>query len=169
MGYDLPAAIGACLAAGRQRIICLAGDGSIQMNLQELQTIAAHHLPIVIFVLNNQGYHSIRQTQTTYFSDSLMGFDANTGVSFAPFDRLAAAFGIAYNRCDSHAGLTQAIDSALAANGPHLCEIMLDPAQPFSPRVSSKKLPDGRMVSAPLDDMFPFLPRDELVNNTCAT
>ncbi len=168
MGYDLPAAIGACLAAGRQRIICLAGDGSIQMNLQELQTIAAHHLPIVIFVLNNQGYHSIRQTQTTYFSDSLMGFDANTGVSFAPFDRLAAAFGIVYSRCDSHAELTQAIDSALAANGPHLCEIMLDPAQPFSPRVSSKKLPDGRMISAPLDDMFPFLPRDELVNNTCA-
>jgi acetolactate synthase-1/2/3 large subunit len=168
MGYDLPAAIGACIAAGRRRVICLAGDGSIQMNLQELQTIAGNRLPISIFVLNNRGYHSIRQTQTTYFPDSLIGFDECTGISFAPLDGIAKAFGLPYSRCDHLNDLDAAISAAAHADGPCLCEVVLDPEQPFAPRVSSKKLPDGRMVSAPLDDMFPFLSREELAANRCA-
>lgn len=164
MGYDLPAAIGAAIASGR-RVVCLAGDGSMQMNLQELQTIAGNRLPIKIFVLNNRGYHSIRQTQNTYFSDSLIGFEASNGVSFPEMEKLAFAYGIPFRRCEHHAELGDAIQATLAGDGPQLCEVVLDIQQPFAPRVSSKRLPDGRMVSAPLEDMFPFLDRDEFREN----
>ncbi len=169
MGYDLPAAIGACVAAGGRRIVCLAGDGSIQMNLQELQTIVTRRLPIHIVVLNNAGYHSIRQTQMTYFPDGLIGFDAATGVDYVPFEGLARAFGLPFNRCSSTADMEAALAKTFACDGPAMCEVMLDPGQPFAPRVSSRKLEDGTMVSAPLDDMFPFLSREELAENRFAS
>ena len=165
MGYDLPAAIGAAIAKPGRRIICLAGDGSLQMNLQELQTVVGLNLPIKILVLNNLGYHSIRQTQHAFFSDSLIGFDQATGVHFAPLERLAAGFGVPYHRADHLARLADVLRESLAAPGPQLCEIMLDKDQTFSPKVSSKRLPDGKMVSAPLEDMAPFLPRDEFRSN----
>ena len=165
MGYDLPAAIGACVAAGGRRVVCLAGDGSIQMNLQELQTIVTRRLPIHIVVLNNAGYHSIRQTQTAYFPDGLIGFDAATGVDYVPFEGLAQAFSLPYRRCESLAEMDQALQRTFECDGPAMCEVVLDPSQPFAPRVSSRKLEDGTMVSAPLDDMFPFLDREELARN----
>ncbi len=168
MGYDLPAAIGACKTGMARRIVCFAGDGSIMMNLQELQTIAGHHLPIKIFLLNNGGYHSIRQTQQNYFSDNLIGFSPATGVSLPNWERLAAGFGIAFRRAECHADLAGAIAGTLDAPGPQICEIVLDPAQPFAPRQSSRKLEDGRMVSAPLEDMAPFLSREELAENILA-
>lgn len=166
MGWDLPAAIGACLANGRRRTVCLAGDGSIMMNLQELQTIATMGLPIKIFLLDNAGYHSIRQTQQAYFADSPLGFDPATGVSFPAFAKLIPAFGLAYHAADTLADAPAAIAATLASDGPAVCHVRLDPAQAFAPKLASRRLPDGTMVSPALDDMAPFLPREEMADNT---
>ncbi len=165
MGYDLPAAIGAAWAAPEKRIICLAGDGSIMMNLQELQTIIAQRLNIKIFLLNNAGYSSIRQTQTAFFADNMFGCDGPSGVSFPDFQAIAAAFGFAPRLIATHGGLAPGIAATLAADGPQFCEIVLDPAQAFAPKLSSRRLEDGSMVSSPLHDMAPFLPRAELAEN----
>lgn len=165
MGFDLPAAVGACIASGKKRVVTLAGDGSIMMNLQELQTIVTNRLPVTIFVLNNEGYHSIRQTQQNFFADSPIGFDKTTGVDFPSFRGLAQAFGIPYERVEHHDQLDAAIEHALCQVGPALCEVVLDPTQAFSPKASSRRLQDGRMVSSPLEDLAPFLPRDEFREN----
>ena len=168
MGFDLPGAVGACIASGRKRVICLAGDGSIQMNLQELQTIATHNLPISIFVLNNQGYLSIRITQQSFFPDNPVGAGPSSGVGIPDFARIAAAYGIAFAEVRRHSQLSEQIAGTISGDGPRMCEIILDPAQPFAPKLSSRRLPDGRMVSAPLEDMFPFLDREELAENMIA-
>ncbi len=164
MGYDLPAAIGAYFGSNPRpkRIVCLAGDGSIMLNLQELQTIAGLGLPIKIFVLNNDGYHSIRQTQQNYFSDNVIGCGPDSGLTFPDFQRLANGFGLSNSRVATHAGLADAIDTALSGDGPHLCEVMLDKAQQFAPKLASRRLPDGTMVSPELEDMAPFLSREAL-------
>jgi acetolactate synthase-1/2/3 large subunit len=166
MGYDLPAAIGAaCACPGAKRIICLAGDGSVMMNLQEMQTISGNRMPIKMFVLNNSGYHSIRQTQNAFFADNIVGCGTDSGLSFPSFDKIAAAFGFTHSKCATHAELSAKIAAALATDGPALCEVMLDLQQTFAPKLSSRKLEDGRMVSAPLEDMAPFLSREELRAN----
>ena len=135
------------------------------MNLQELQTIIAHNLNIKIFLLNNAGYSSIRQTQTAYFADNMFGCDAPSGVSFPDFQRIAAAFGYPVSRIENHSDLAVEIAATLKRAGPQFCEVMLDPAQGFAPKLSSRKLDDGRMVSSPLEDMAPFLSRSELAEN----
>jgi acetolactate synthase-1/2/3 large subunit len=168
MGYDVPAAIGASFGAlaarGKpQRIICLAGDGSIMMNLQELQTIAWHRLPVKIFVLNNRGYLSIRSSQANFFS-RLVGESPDNGVGFPDFVAVATAFGIPARRV-AGADFAASIDEVLTAEGPQLCDVILDPSQGFEPRMSSRKLPDGSIVTPPLEDMFPFLDRAELARN----
>jgi len=160
MGYDLPAAIGAAVAAGKP-VVCLAGDGSIQMNIQELQTVVHNRLAVKIFWLNNSGYHSIRQTQRAFFGRADVGCDAQSGVSFPDARKIAHAYGIPFARCAAHTGLGAAINAALSAKGAFLCEIVLDPAQGFEPRSASRALPDGRIVSPPFEDMYPFLPRGE--------
>lgn len=165
MGYDLPAAIGASIGAPGQDIICLAGDGSIQMNIQELQTIVHHRMPIKIFVLNNGGYHSIRQTQKNYFPPPLVGCTSESGISFPDFSRLAYAYDIPFFRCDNHSTLESTLKETLGTPGPVICEVILDPAQGFAPRSASKRLEDGRMVSRPLEDLAPFLPDEELMEN----
>jgi acetolactate synthase-1/2/3 large subunit len=166
MGYDLPAAIGAaCAHPGAKHIICLAGDGSVMMNLQELQTISGNRMPIKLFVLNNSGYHSIRQTQHAFFPDNIVGCGTDSGLSFPNFDKIAAAFNFSYMRCATHAELSSAIAAMLRTEGPALCEVMLDLRQVFAPKLSARKLDDGRMISAPLEDMAPFLSRDELRSN----
>lgn len=162
MGYDLPAAIGAAVAHGR-RVICLAGDGSLQMNIQELQTVVQNGLPLKIIVLNNDGYLSIRTSQKNFFGGTI-GESQASGVSFPDYVKLAEAYGIPACRI-AEAGFVPALREALDAPGPALLEVMLDPAQGFEPRQSSRQLPDGRIVSAPLEDMFPFLERDELREN----
>ncbi|MDB5712887.1 MAG: acetolactate synthase [Sphingomonadales bacterium] len=162
MGYDLPAAIGAYHAGGSRRIICLAGDGSIMMNLQELQTIVGGRLPVKIFVLNNDGYHSIRQSQQNHFPENIVGCGPDSGLTFPDFARLAEGFRLASSRVDTHADLSAAIRVALEGDGPHLCEVMIDKQQEFAPKLSSRKLDDGTMVSPTLEDMSPFLSREEL-------
>ena len=166
MGYDLPAAVGVATAfPDRERIICIAGDGSMMMNLQELQTIVSRRLPVKIFVLNNSGYHSIRQTQANFFPDNIIGCGTDSGLSFPDYREIARAFGFAFQRCNCHAELDETIDATLKSKGPAMCEIVLDLNQAFSPKLSSRKLDDGRMITAPLEDMAPFLSREELRQN----
>jgi acetolactate synthase-1/2/3 large subunit len=164
MGYDLPATIGAWhgMEPGSKRIICMAGDGSIMQNIQELQTISGQGIPAKIFLYNNSGYHSIRQSQQAYFDGFSVGCGPDSGVTFPDFEKLATAFGFAFTRVSEHADMARAIAQTLSAEGPALCEIMVDKSQNFAPKVSSRRLEDGSMVTAPMEDLAPFLPRDEL-------
>jgi acetolactate synthase I/II/III large subunit len=165
MGYDLPAAIGAQYAAPSKRVVCVAGDGSIMLNLQELQTITGNGLPIKLILLNNNGYSSIRQTQQNYFPDNVVGCGPESGLTFPDYCEIGAAFGFEVRRCGSHRELDASINDVLTRDGPQLLEVMLDPEQPFSPKLSSRQLDDGRMVSSPLEDLAPFLSRSELAEN----
>jgi acetolactate synthase-1/2/3 large subunit len=167
MGYELPATIGAwhAMPQGSKRIVCMAGDGSIMLNLQELQTIVGQGIPAKIFLYNNSGYHSIRQSQQAHFAGFSVGCGPDSGVTFPDFGRLATAFGFAYRNTSDHSDIRAAIADTLAAPGPAICEVMVDMAQNFAPKVSSKRLEDGTMVTAPLEDLAPFLPREELEAN----
>jgi acetolactate synthase-1/2/3 large subunit len=166
MGYDLPAAIGACLANEKKRIICLAGDGSLMMNIQELQTLVGYDLPIKLIILNNEGYQSIRQTQMTYFSDSLIGLGPSTGVSLPDFVEVGKAFKIKSRKIEN----LEKINSSLKwitkeTTGPAILEVILNTDQNFSPKLASRKLKNGTMVSPALEDMAPFLSRKEFNEN----
>lgn len=169
MGYGLPAAVGTCIGGGRRTTICLEGDGSIMMNLQELQTIITNRLPIKIFLINNGGYHSIRITQTNLFGHhSKIGIGAESGdLSFPEFRKIAEAFGYPYLCAHSNAEMKSAVDEALAADGPAFIEIFTDTKQVWEPKSSTKRLEDGTLVSPPLEDLAPFLPREELKNLMC--
>lgn len=164
MGYDLPAAIGCCFAIGKKDTICLTGDGSIQMNLQELQTIVFHKLPIKIFVVNNQGYHSMRQTEGNLFPEySKVGIGPESGdLSFPEMRKIAKAYGIPYMSASNNKEIPGIIDKMLAIEGYAMCEIFVDINQKFEPKSATKRLPDGTLVSPPLEDLAPFLPREEL-------
>ena len=188
MGYDLPAAIGACMAVreggaqeGRMQgaesqdtelqdtssdIILITGDGSIQMNLQELQTIIHHRMPIKIFLINNGGYHSIRQTQKNFFGEPLVGIGVDShDLSFPDMEKLAGAYGYPYCRACHNGELVPAIETALRTDGPVICEIFVSRDQNFEPKSAAKRLPDGTMVSPPLEDLSPFLPDEEMDEN----
>ena len=164
MGYGLPAAIGTCIGGGRKETICLEGDGSIMMNLQELQTILTNRLPIKIFMINNSGYHSIRLTQTNLFSHHCkVGIGEESGdLSFPEFKKIAEAFGYPYYSASSNAEMQNVVDQVLNQEGPVFCEIFTDTQQVWEPKSSTKRLPDGTLVSPPLEDLAPFLPREEL-------
>ena len=164
MGYDLPAAVGVCEALGKEEIVCVTGDGSIQMNLQELQTILTNRLPIKIFVINNDGYHSIRQTQTNIFGHhTKVGIGPESGdLSFPDLSKLAAAYGYPYAACRSNDELQATLDEAFATEGAFIAEIFVSPEQIFEPKSATKRLEDGTLVSPPLEDLAPFLPREEL-------
>jgi len=166
MGYDLPAAIGASIAMNKKRVFCLAGDGSLMMNLQELQTLIGYNLPVKLIVLNNNGYHSIRQTQEAYFSDNIVGVNSNSGVSLPNFKNLGKAFKIASETVKSMDDWkNKKIQDMLKNDQPALIEVMVDETQGFSPKLSSRKLEDGTMISPVLEDMAPFLSRRELNKN----
>ena len=166
MGYDLPAAIGACVADHTQDIILVTGDGSIQMNIQELQTIIHHKMPIKIFLINNGGYHSIRQTQKNYFGEPLVGIGVDSrDLSFPDMGKLAAAYGYPYICAHHNSQLEYAVDQALAMEGPVICEVFVSMDQNFEPKSAAKRLPDGTMVSPPLEDLSPFLPEEEMDAN----
>ena len=163
MGYDLPAAIGACVAADREELIMVSGDGSIQMNLQELQTIIHHRLPIKLFIINNGGYHSIRQTQKNFFGEPLVGVGVDShDLSFPSMEKLAWAYGYPYTAIHNNVEMGQVLDETLAMDGPVICEIFVTVDQPFEPKSASKRLADGSIVSAPLEDLAPFLPDEEM-------
>ena len=166
MGYGLPAAIGTCIAGGNRDTICLEGDGSIMMNLQELQTILTNKLPIRIFLINNNGYHSIRQTQNNLFKENTkIGIGPESqDLSFPDYKKIAEAFGYSYYSAKNNIEMKNVIDEILATEGPMFCEIFTDSDQVWEPKSSTKKLEDGTLVSPPLEDLAPFLPQKELEN-----
>ncbi len=167
MGYGLPAAIGTCIGGGRKETICLEGDGSIMMNLQELQTILTNRLPIKIFLINNSGYHSIRITQSSLFSEhSRVGIGPESGdLSFPEYKKIAEAFGYPYYCAHSNAEMKEVVDNVLGQQGPVFCEIFTDTEQVWEPKSSTKRLEDGTLVSSPLEDLAPYLSREELERN----
>ena len=165
MGYGFPAAVGCAVAEKGKRVICLDGDGSFQMNMQELQTVCYNKLNVKIFILNNNGYHSIRQTQTNLFEPPLVGVCDGNGLSFPSMEKLAYAYGIPYVKIDETENVREKVRTVIDTEGPVLCEAVLDPEQNFEPKLSSRKLPDGTIVSPEIDDMYPFLPREEYQKN----
>lgn len=166
MGYGLPALIGACIANNRHKTVLITGEGSIQMNLQELQTIVHHHLPVVIFVINNGGYHTVKQTQKNYFNSNYIGIGPESGdISFPEMSKISVAYGITYYSAEKNSELADMIKNALEHDSPVMAEVFADPEQTTVPKASSKRLETGEMVSAPLEDMAPFLPREELKQN----
>jgi acetolactate synthase-1/2/3 large subunit len=165
MGSGLPEAIGACFAHGRKRTICLCGDGSMQLNIQELQTIVHHQLPIKIFVFNNAGYLSIRGTQDGFLKSNYVGSDASGGVSLPDFLRVAEAYGIKTNRARTNDDIHSKIQWALAEPGAVVCELMISPSQEIIPRLGFDARADGTFAPRPLEDMYPYLDRNEFSRN----
>ncbi|MDP2874578.1 MAG: thiamine pyrophosphate-binding protein [Holophaga sp.] len=164
MGLALPASLAACLASGGKQTICLEADGGIQMNIQELETIVRMKLPIKIFVLNNGGYSSIRTSQTRHFG-RLTGADASSGLTLPDTVRIAEAYGLLTDRIENPHQLKDKLRKVLDSQGPVLCEVMVPPDEIRSPCLSSRQLPDGSMISPPLEDLWPFLPRQEFLEN----
>lgn len=166
MGYDLPAAIGLAMAEPGEDIVLITGDGSIQMNLQELQTIIHHRLPIKIFIINNGGYHSIRQTQTNYFGEPLVGVGEDSkDLSFPDMKKLSGAYGYPYVSACHNGEIRKALADTLSVKGPVICEVFVSRDQNFEPKSAAKRLPDGTLVSPPLEDLSPFLSEEEMERN----
>ena len=166
MGYWC-AGIGACAAAGRNTIV-ITGDGSLQMNIQEFATLKRNNLPVKVFILNNNGYLLIRQTQRNFMNGRLFGESAETGVWCPDSMKIAEAYGIKGVRIEKLEEIDEKIKEVLAYDGPVICDVKTDPWQLLVPRVSSDKLPDGRLVSRKFEDMFPYLPEEELKENMIA-
>ena len=165
MGYALSASIGAAKASGADRVICIEGDGSIMMNIQELQTVVTNKLPIKLFVLNNDGYISIKQTQTNFFDGKLTACSKQSGVEIPDFVKIGQAFGLKTVKIDNPNNLETQIQNVLNSYGAVLCEVVLNPDYVFAPKLSAKKLPDGSMVSPSIEDMSPFLSEEEYKSN----
>jgi len=165
MGYGFPAAIGACFGSGKKDVVCLVGEGSLQMNLQELQTVFHHQLPLKLFMLNNNCYISIKQTQDAFFGGRYVATDEGSGVSFPDITKIAVAYGLPKEVINSHDNLKEKIQNILKSSGPVVCDVRLIPEYKFSPKLSSERKPDGKIVSKPLEDMYPFLDREEFKQN----
>jgi acetolactate synthase-1/2/3 large subunit len=165
MGWDLPGAVGACIGSGDRRTCLVTGDGSLVFNLQEMLTIRANNLPVKIFVLNNDGYESIRATQKNFFEGNLVGSDFNSGIANPDFRHLAAAFGFRYGYIANNSEVSSKLAEVLAGPEPVLCELKISPSQPRSPKTMSSRRPDGSFETRPLEDQFPFLSREEVFEN----
>ena len=165
MGWGLPAAVGACFAIGRKRTICIAGEGGLMMTIQELATIMHYKLPVKLFIFNNGGYLTIKQTQEMGFGGRVMGADHDSGLSFPDFLKLAEAHGIPAVRLASHDRLEENVRAVLDAPGPQICEIMMDQNQDQAPKAVNRRLADGRMQQTALEDLYPFLDPKEIEAN----
>jgi acetolactate synthase-1/2/3 large subunit len=165
MGFDLSAAIGACIASGGRRTIGIAGDGGFQMNIQELQTLKRLDLPIKMFVLNNGGYGSIQAMQKNRFNGNYVACNSESGLTLPDVVAVAKAYGLKAFRIKDQSDLKNEIKKVLDLNGPVICDVMVDPDVPTAPRLSSEVLPDGRIISKPMEDLWPFLDRDEFNQN----
>jgi acetolactate synthase I/II/III large subunit len=164
MGFGLPASIGACLASGRRRTVSVDGDGGFQMNVQELATVAGLNLPIKYFIINNQGYASIRTSQKNYFN-RLVAADATSGLHLPDLCAVARAYGVATVRIEETSRLREQVREALERPGPVVCEVVVPADEPRGPRVASAQRADGTMTSKPLEDLWPFLDREEFRAN----
>lgn len=165
MGFGLPASIGACIAGRRKRTVCINGDGGFQLNIQELETLARLELPVKIFYLNNQGYGSIRATQRNFFNGRYVGSNTTGGLTLPDIVKVAGAYGITATRLTTHEDIRDKVKEILNLPGPVICEVMTPPDLATAPRTSSMQKPDGTMVSKPMEDLWPFLDRDEFKAN----
>ena len=165
MGFGIPAAMGGCIASGGKRTVCVDGDGGFQLNIQELETVKRLNLPIKYFVINNNGYASIRGMQRNHFKGRMVACDDSSGLTLPSVLKQAEAYGIPAVRLEKQEGLAKKVREILATAGPVVCEVMVDPDQTVGPRVSSVVKPDGQIVSRPLEDLFPFLDREEFIAN----
>jgi acetolactate synthase-1/2/3 large subunit len=165
MGFGVPAALGACLASEGRRTVCIDGDGGFVMNAQELAVIGHMQLPVKFFVLNNGGYGSIRATQINYFNRRFMATDAASGLWLPDLEKMAASWDIPYRRIATQENLREELVAALAGPGPVICDVVMAPDQFTQPKVSSKQQPDGKMVTMPMEDLWPFLAREEFNAN----
>lgn len=168
MGYGLPAMIGAGVAAGRRPFVGIEGDGSLMLNIQELWTIRELNLPVCIFIMNNRGYASIRNTQRNYFEGRYVGTGPEAKLLLADIVSLAKAVGLPALRIEDASGLREGVRYALRQPGPFICDVALVPDEPLWPKSAAIPLPDGSMISMPLEDMSPLLSRDELRANMLA-
>jgi acetolactate synthase-1/2/3 large subunit len=162
MGYGLPGAIGASFARDRGEVMCLNCDGGMMMNLQEIQTMVHHELPIKLFIFNNDGYLMIKHTQNNLFQGRQVSVDRRSGVSCPDFSALAAAFGIPAFQIRTWDDFDRVIPEVQRAQGPVICEVFMDPQQMFLPKLSLAAKADGTLVSPPLEDLSPLLPREQL-------
>ncbi|MDK2820425.1 MAG: acetolactate synthase large subunit [Clostridia bacterium] len=165
MGHSLPSSIGVCLANNKQRTICLTGDGGIQLNIQELQTIINYDLPIKIFIFNNGGYLSIKNTQKNYFNKNYVGCNKDSGLGLPDMIKIAQAYGFKTHRIVNHCELRDKIREVLNEQGAVVCEVVMSPEQTLEPKLASKMGSDGKMVASPLEDLYPFLDRKEFMSH----
>jgi acetolactate synthase-1/2/3 large subunit len=165
MGTGLPGTIGACLASGRKRTVCVNGDGGFQLNIQELETVRRLRLPVKYFVLVNGGYASIMAAQQNHFQGRYVGSEPGSRLTLPDIRRVAEAYGIATAAIDDHDGIHDRVREVLERDGPVVCAVRVAPDQPTMPRVQSSVRPDGSIVSKPMEDMWPFLDRDEFIGN----
>lgn len=165
MGYGLPMALAVCIGGGRKRTILVDGDGGFQFNIQELETAARLQLPVKFFILNNDGYASIRASQTGYFGKASIGCDSATGLTVPNLSKIAAAYNIPCIVIENQTRLREDVKRALALEGPVVVDVHVIPDEMRAPRLQSYQKPDGSMVSRPLEDMYPFLPREEFLAN----
>ena len=164
MGWGLPAAIGACYAIKRKRIICLAGDGGFQMNSQELATVMHNKLPIKIFIYNNGGYLTIKQTQQLGFNSRIMGSNSKSGLSFPDYKKIAQSYKIKYIKIQNGKNFKSKINKILNGNKAVICELILDHNQEQMPKAINKRI-GKKSVPTKLEDMYPFLSKEELNSN----
>ena len=165
MGFGLPASIAVSLAKNRRQTICVDGDGGFQFNIQELETVARLDLPLKFFVLNNDGYASIRASQKAWFGNEFMGGDRSTGLSVPDLGKIAASYGIASCVIETQKDLRNDVRKILAMPGPVVIDVRVIKEEVRGPRLQSMQLPDGRFVSKPLEDLWPYLPREEFRDN----
>jgi acetolactate synthase I/II/III large subunit len=165
MGFGIPAAIGGCIASGGRRTICIDGDGGFAMNIQELETVRRLDLPIKFFVLNNGGYVSIQTTQKNYFGGNYVASTSASGLTLPDVVAVSKAFGIPAAKIADHTRIREQIREILETEGPVVCEVMVSPSQVTRPRVSSRQLENGLIESTPMEDLWPFLDREEFESN----
>jgi acetolactate synthase-1/2/3 large subunit len=162
MGWGLPASIGAAMATPDKKLICLSGEGGLMMNIQEMATVMHNNLPIKLFIYNNGGYLTIKQTQQLGFEGRLMGSTPESGISFPDFERIAKAHGFEYLRVEDNRELSQTLENFIEMPGIGICELMLDPEQSQIPKAINKRLPDGTTKPSVFEDLYPFLGEEEL-------
>ena len=165
MGWGLPAAVGACYASKNQRIICLAGEGGFQMNIQELATVMHNKLPIKIFILNNGGYLTIKQTQQHGFNSRIMGANSQSGLSFPDYKKIAQSHKMEYIKIKNNKNLKSKIKKTLSGNKPIICELMIDPDQEQMPKAINKRITSTKIVATKYEDQYPFLSSKEIQKN----
>ena len=169
MGWGLPAAIGAYYASTetsmKKNVVCLTGEGGLQMNIQELATVLHHKIPIKIFIYNNGGYLTIKQTQQLGFKSRIMGSDYKSGLSFPNYELISKSHGIKFFKISDTRKIKKTIEKILKVNEPVICELILDNEQEQMPKAINKRTSDGKSIPTTFEDMYPFLPKIELKSN----